>query len=95
MITHLLKSNSFNVLFSFLLGLGIICIIRPMCKGDNCNVFKAPKIKEFDGNVYMISRDCYEFKPEIVECPSSGTIEAFEEAQTHYVKRQSVINRCE
>ena len=95
MIDHILKNNNFNILFSFLVGLGIICIIRPICKGDNCNIFKAPKIKEFDGNVYMISKNCYEFKPEIVECPQSGTIEAFEEQQTHFIKRKGIIKRCE
>lgn len=77
-LLKLLRDNNFNVFFSFMLGLGIICIVRPMCSGPNCNVKKAPSEKDFDQYVYRLGGDkCYSFKTETVECPSSGAIEAF------------------
>jgi len=43
---------------------------------------------------------CYEFKTEIIECPSSGTVEAFRECQfkkydDQFSRRDTPIKRCE
>ena len=77
-LLSILRDERFHPAFSFLLGLGIICIIRPMCKGDDCNIKKAPTEKDFDQYVYRIGGDeCYEFKTKPVSCPPSGAIEAF------------------
>ena len=79
-LLKLLRDDRFHPAFSFLLGLGIICIIRPMCKGDECKIKKAPTEKDFDQYVYRIGGDaCYEFKTKPVACPPSGAIEAFRE----------------
>jgi hypothetical protein len=77
MLTDLLKSQMFNVIFSFALGIGIIAILRPICKGDGCNQIKAPPLKEWDGFVYRMGAKCYEYKSNISECPSDGFIESF------------------
>jgi len=77
MLTDLLKSQMFNLIFSFALGLGIIAILRPVCKGENCNLIKAPPIKDWDGFVYRMGSKCYEYKSNITECPSEGIIESF------------------
>jgi hypothetical protein len=54
-----------------------------MCEGADCNITKAPAEKDFDKYVYRMSGGkCVEFKSEIVECPASGTIEAFREYPT-------------
>lgn len=83
-LLKLLHDDKFNVFFSLMLGIGIICIIRPMCTGPNCAVKKAPSEKDFDQFVYRIGGDkCYSFKTETVECPSSGVIEAFRERPLH------------
>jgi hypothetical protein len=105
-ILNFLNDERFNVFFSFVLGIGIICICRPLCSGADCNVSKAPSDKDFDKYVYKMGGDkCYEFKSEIVECPSSGTIEAFRECQMpienteffrdHFSRRNTPIKRCE
>jgi len=79
-LQKLLRDENFNMLFSFLLGLGIICIIRPVCKGAECSTIKPPVDKDFDKYVYrMGDGKCYEFKTEMVSCPSSGVIEGFRE----------------
>lgn len=81
-VVDLLHDKRFNIFFSFIVGIGLICMIRPMCVGSDCNVNKAPAEKDFDKYVYRMSGGkCYEFKTEIVSCPASGAIEAFRENQ--------------
>jgi hypothetical protein len=101
---NFLKDEKFNIMFSFILGIALICILRPMCEGADCNITKAPAEKDFDKYVYRMSGGkCVEFKSEIVECPASGTIEAFREYPTfrkvneliggQFSKRNSPIKR--
>ena len=103
---NFLKDEKFNILFSFILGIGLICILRPMCEGADCNVTKAPTEKDFDKYVYrMGGGKCVEFKSDIVECPASGTVEAFRECFIshganeltggQFSRRNSPIKRCE
>jgi hypothetical protein len=49
----------------------------PLCKGDECFIKKAPSIEEMKKNTFKIGSKCYQFKSDIVTCPSSGSIEAF------------------
>ena len=96
-VLDLLKDKKFNIFFSFMLGVGIICILRPVCSGADCNIMKAPTDKEFDKYVYrMGTGTCYEFKTEIVKCPASGAVEAFrnESFKSQFATRQSPIPSC-
>lgn len=79
MLLKVLNDNKFNMFFSFMLGLGLVCIFRPMCSGKECQTEKPPISNEFDKYVYRMGSKCIEFKPEILECPVSGAIEAFRE----------------
>lgn len=78
-LLNILHDQKFNTFFSFILGIGIICLFRPICTGNECNVNKAPEDKDFDKYVYRIGGKCYAFKTEIIACPPSGAIEAFQE----------------
>ena len=91
MLTDLLKSQMFNVMFSFAVGIGIIAILRPVCKGEACNQTKAPPIKDWDGYVYRMGSKCYEYKSDVVECPSAGgSIESFQsEFKGDFERRKS------
>jgi hypothetical protein len=76
----MLHDEKFNYFFSFMLGIGIICMVRPICKGSECSVVKAPADKEFDQHVYrMKGGKCYEFKTSMVDCPAQGAIEPFQD----------------
>lgn len=86
MLSDLLKSQIFNVIFSFALGIGIIAILRPVCSGDNCKVLKAPTPTDWNGFVYRMGSKCYEYKTEITECPSDGFVESF---SSEFANRQS------
>ena len=77
-IHEILQNEGFNAFFSIMLGLGIACILRSPCKGLDCKVMKPPQEKDFDKYVYrMNGNKCYEFKTNIVNCPTTGAVEAF------------------
>jgi hypothetical protein len=91
-ITNILHSKTFDILFSFLLGIGIICILRVPCKGSECNITKAPSDSKFENYVYrMNGGKCYEFKSDIVDCPAVGAIEPFE-SHSGFARRDHGIN---
>lgn len=78
MIWDFLKSKNFNLIFSVLLGLGLAAILRPVCKGDQCLVMKAPPVHEVETTTYQLGSKCFQFKVENRDCPSKGkVIEAF------------------
>lgn len=79
---EVLKTEKFAMIFSFILGFGLIAMAYPMCKGDKCFVKKAPSAQEMKETTYRLGSKCYQFKPEIVSCPATGVIEAFEERKT-------------
>lgn len=78
MIWDLLKSKKFNFVFSFLLGLGLAAILRPVCKGDQCLLMKAPPVHEVQKTTYQLGSKCFQFGLENRDCPTKGKIvEAF------------------
>lgn len=100
-LQKLLHDNNFNVFFSLVVGIGLICILRPMCTGKDCTVSKPPSEKDFEKYVYRLGGNtCYEFKTEVVECPSSGAIEAFQTQDTatpssSFSHRRTVVRNCD
>ena len=104
-ILRILKDERFSLFFSFLIGVGIMCMCRPLCECSECSISKAPTEKDFDKYVYRMGGGrCFEFKSEIVDCPASGTIEAFRECSNmsgnetfgdQFSRRGTPIKRCE
>ena len=77
MIWDFLKTKKFNMFFSFILGLGLMALLRPVCTGDSCVLQKAPPANEVKGSTYQIGKQCYKFETYTVDCPKEGAIEAF------------------
>ena len=52
MLADILKDKRFNIVFSFLVGMFIAILFKPICKGDNCQTFfyKPPPMKEMETN---------------------------------------------
>jgi hypothetical protein len=74
MIQRILSHPYFNTVFSFLIGVGIVALIRPVCRDSlgqptPCTIPKAPPVKEWDGAVYNLGSKCYEYKTKTVDCP--------------------------
>jgi hypothetical protein len=74
-----LKSKRFDYVFSFILGLGIMALMKPVCRGTECRVQKAPPLEEVTKTTYQYGAKCYQFKSEIAECKPSGVIEPFQQ----------------
>lgn len=77
MFVDMLKTEKFAITFSFLIGFSVFVLAIPACKGDECVLKKAPLMNEMKDSTYRLGRKCYQFRPEIAECPKSGVIEAF------------------
>jgi len=78
MLIDILKDPKFDIVFSVLLGVFIMIILRPVCKGDSCFNFKAPQVKTITEHAYKIGDTCYKFVPKDVQCPLAGVVEPFE-----------------
>ena len=78
MIVDALKNPIFCSLVSFMLGLALVVIVAPICRGRDCMVVKAPPIHEVKDSIYHIGTKCYKFETVQMECPAQGVIEAFE-----------------
>ena len=53
-LLRILSDNRFNIIFSILLGIGIVCIIRPLCIGSECSIEKPPVSNDFDKYVNLL-----------------------------------------
>lgn len=73
-----LKTDAFDTAFSLILGIGIMALFKPMCKGTECYIKKAPPYDEVNTSTYHLGEVCYQFKATPVKCPDSGIIEPFE-----------------
>lgn len=75
---EVMKTEKFAVAFSAIIGFAIVALAIPACKGDNCILKKAPSIQEMKESTFRIGSKCYQFRPQTVDCPASGAIEAFQ-----------------
>ena len=74
-----LKTKEFSTVFSFVIGLGLMALLRPICHGKDCMIQKAPSVEEVNKTTYQLGSNCYQFRSESVECPKEGVIESFQQ----------------
>jgi len=89
MLWDILKDERFSIMFSFILGLGILAVLRPACDNDKCAKIKAPPVPDFDGKTFRIGDSCYKFKTKTKDCPAEGFIESFAEDNAQLAAIQS------
>ena len=77
-----LKSKTFHLIGSFVVGFGIVAVFRKQCAGPDCLIQKAPPVNEVTKTTYQIGQKCYQFKTESATCTNSGVIEPFQVATT-------------
>jgi hypothetical protein len=78
MLADILKDPRFNKVFSVLMGIFVILLVKPICKGDSCFTYKAPPMKDMREHAYKIGDTCYKFVPKEAKCPLTGVIEPFQ-----------------
>ncbi len=77
-----IKSKSFHTIASFILGFGLIAVLRPGCgQGSSCTILKAPPLEEVAKSTYQLGQKCYQFRSEATECAASGVVEPFMETR--------------
>jgi hypothetical protein len=79
---EVIKTEKFAVAFSAIIGFALVALAIPACQGDDCVVKKAPNVQELKESTYRIGSKCYQFRPEAVDCPAQGAIEAFQLLKT-------------
>jgi len=57
-----LKTKKFHMIFSFLLGIFIVIIFRPVCDGGECIKHELPNVNDINVTTYQIGTKCYQFK---------------------------------
>jgi hypothetical protein len=78
MLIDILKDPRFDTAFSFLMGIFIMLLARPSCKGEACFSYKAPPMKDIKTHTYKIGDTCYKFVPKDATCPVTGVVEPFQ-----------------
>lgn len=76
------KLDMIGIVGSLILGVGIIAILKPICKGPNCIIQKAPSVDEVVKSTYQTGQKCYQFKTTSIKCPENGVIEPFYDVQS-------------
>lgn len=73
-----LKTERFNMISSFILGLGLMTLLKPICKGAECKILKAPPLEEVTHSTYQLGGKCYQFRTAPITCPAGTVIEPFQ-----------------
>ena len=73
-----LKSKTFDTVFSFIIGLGLMSLLKPLYSSERSHIQKAPPYDEVKASTYQLGSKCYQFKAGPVDCPKEGIIEPFE-----------------
>lgn len=73
-----LRTERFSMIFSFILGVGCMALLKPVCTTNECRVQKAPPYDEVTKSTYQLGSDCYKFDSKAIQCPENGVIESFE-----------------
>ncbi len=76
---EVMKTEKFANAFSAIVGFALVVLMIPVCKGDSCIVKKAPSVEEMKTSTFRIGSKCYQFRPQTVDCPANGAIEAFQQ----------------
>jgi hypothetical protein len=72
-----LKTETFHGVFSLLLGIALVSLLKPTCKGEACKTLRAPPLDEIKASTYQLGSKCYQFRAQPIQCPPKGAIEPF------------------
>ncbi len=80
-----MRSRQFNIVFSFILGLFLVILFKPSCRGGACYDYRPPPVAEVCSGAYKLDDKCYKFRTRDVPCPPSGVIEPYVDEDGAYV----------
>jgi len=65
---NLLRSKSGQIIISIILGFGLACLFRKVCKDRECIVYHAPNINEIKNSIFSFNKKCYKYIQETTTC---------------------------
>jgi len=63
-----IKNEYFKIILGIIWGFGLACIFSCACNGRKCIIYKAPKIKDIENNIYDYNEKCYKYTTVPAEC---------------------------
>ena len=76
-IRRLIYGKYSPYIISVVLGVGLSCMFRRVCKERNCLVYKAPSLDKIEGKIYKYNNKCYKFTNKAQSCDSTKKIVEF------------------
>ena len=76
-IRRLIYGKYSPYIISIVLGVGLSCMFRRVCKERNCLVYRAPSLDKIEGKIYKFNDKCYSFSTNAQSCNSNKKIVEF------------------
>ena len=76
-IRRLIYGKYSPYVISVILGVGLSCMFRRVCKERNCLVYKAPSLDKIEGKIYQYNNKCYNITHAAQTCNSNKKIVQF------------------
>ena len=67
-----------KIIMSILLGFGLASLFRTVCKGNNCILFRAPPLADFNDKIYKHNGKCIKYVPVATKCTLNAKTVTFE-----------------
>jgi hypothetical protein len=67
-----------KIIMSVILGFGLACLFKKVCKGKNCIAFHAPPLDDFKDKIYKNNDKCIKYVPVATKCSLNSKIVLFE-----------------
>lgn len=64
----LLQSKSGHIIISIILGFGLACLFRKVCKDRECIIYSAPDFKKIKDKIFKFDEKCYKYTKETSTC---------------------------
>ena len=65
---NLLRSKTGQIIISIILGFGLACLFRKVCKDRNCIIYNAPDMETIKKSIFLFDNKCYKYDKEITKC---------------------------
>ena len=64
----LLQNKSGHIIISIILGFGLACLFRKVCKDRECIIYSAPDFKKIKDKIFKFDEKCYKYTKETSTC---------------------------
>ena len=64
----LLQNKSGHIIISIILGFGLACLFRKVCKDRECIIYTAPDFKKIKDKIFKFDEKCYKYTKETSTC---------------------------